>query len=194
MLYFKSIKITLINFKNSVVIYIRYYKKALKFIEMKHLKYFVLITSLALFTNCGTSKTVKQSKKTLKGYWTLIDVSYDRPGTYNVNLFNDASEDCMEGSTWRFISNNNFGNYELSGTGCASEKRYFIWKVDETGTDVLNYDILVKPTDEKKKSITNTGFRINIAYLGDDQLQMTQTVNVEGKPFKITMNFEKSIE
>lgn len=161
---------------------------------MKYLKQLTLVVIVVLFASCSASKTVKQSRKTLKGTWTLNDVSYDTPGTYNVNLFNDASEECMEGSNWRFIPNNNFGNYELSGAGCDTEKRYFVWTVQEIGGDVMNYDILVKPTDVKMKSETNAGFRVSLSYLAEDQLQMTQTVNVDGKPFKITMNFTKTIE
>lgn len=158
---------------------------------MKYIKQSLLIMLVTLLASCGASKTVKESRKTLKGNWTLNDVTYDRPGTYKVNLFNDASEECMEGSTWRFIPNNNFGNYTLSGSGCDTEIRYFVWGVEETGGDMMNYDILVKPTDSKMKSATNSGFRVNLAYLAEDQLQMTQTVNVEGEPFKITMNFVK---
>lgn len=158
---------------------------------MKYIKQSLLIVLVTLLASCGTSKTVKESRKTLKGNWTLNDVTYDRPGTYKVNLFNDASEECMEGSTWRFIPNNNFGNYTLSGSGCDTEMRYFVWGVEETGGDMMNYDIFVKPTDSKMKSATNAGFRVNLAYLAEDQLQMTQTVNLEGVPFKITMNFAK---
>lgn len=161
---------------------------------MKYTKHIAVVVIIALFVSCASSKTVKQSRRTLKGNWTLTEVTYDRPGTYKVNLFNDASEECMEGSSWRFIPNNNFGNYNLSGSGCETETRYFVWGVEETGGDLTNYDILVKPTDSKKKSLTNAGFRINLAYLTEDQLQMTQTVNVEGVPFKITMNFLKTAE
>lgn len=158
---------------------------------MKYIKQSLLIMLVTLLASCGASKTVKESRKTLKGNWTLNDVTYDRPGTYKVNLFNDASEECMEGSTWRFIPNNNFGNYTLSGSGCDTEIRYFVWGVEETGGDMMNYDILVKPTDSKMKSATNAGFRVNLAYLAEDQLQMSQTVNVDGEPFRITMTFAK---
>lgn len=159
---------------------------------MKFSKHIIVVILFSVFVSCGSSKIVKESRKTLKGNWTLTEVTYDRPGTYNVNLFNDASEECMEGSSWRFIPNNNFGNYTLSGINCDSETRYFVWSVDESEGNQTNYDILVKPTDAKMKSATNAGFRVNLAYLSEEQLQMTQTVNVEGVPFKITMNFIKA--
>lgn len=158
---------------------------------MKYLKITLLVAFMGLLASCGPTKVVKQTKKTLKGNWTLNDVSYDRPGTYDVQLFNDASEECMEGSIWRFIPNNNFGNYELSGVGCDTEKRYFVWGIPDANGSEMNYDITLKPTDSKMKSVTNAGFRIALSYLSDTQLQMTQTVNVEGVPFKITMDFTK---
>lgn len=161
---------------------------------MNYLKSAVLILLVASFASCGSSKVVKQSRKTLKGNWTLNQITYDRVGTYNVNLFNDGSKECMEGSTWRFIPNNNFGNYELSGVGCDTDKRYFVWAIPNNEGDEVNYEITIKPTDAKKKSTTNTGFRVNLAYLSDENLTMTQTVAVEGKPFKITMNFTKNAE
>lgn len=161
---------------------------------MKYIKQLILIALVATFASCGPSKVIKESRKTLKGNWTLNDVSYDRPGTYEVQLLNDASEDCMEGSTWRFIPNNNFGNYELSGVGCDTETRYFVWGIPDQGGDTNNYDIMIKPTDAKMKSETNAGFRIALSYLSEDQLQMTQTVSVEGVPFVITMNFTKTAE
>ncbi len=161
---------------------------------MKYFKIGILAVLMAFFASCGTSKVVKQSKKTLKGNWILNEVSYDRPRTYDVNLLNDASEECMEGSIWRFIPNNNFGNYELSGVGCDTEKRYFVWGIPDNNGSDTNYDILIKPTDSKMNSETNAGFRINLSYLSEEQLQMTQSVDVEGVPFRITMNFTKIAE
>ncbi len=161
---------------------------------MNYIKSIILVVFIATLASCGPSQVVKQSKKTLKGTWTLNEVSYDRQGTFNINLFNDASQECMEGSTWRFIPNNNFGNYELSGVGCDIEKRYFVWSIPDNEGDDMNYNILVKPTDAKMKSETNAGFRVALSYLSEDQLQMSQTVSVEGKPFNITMNFTKTAE
>ena len=155
----------------------------------------VLLLSVFMVSCGGSNQVVKQSRKTLKGYWNLDNINYNNaPGVYDVTLFGDASSECMVGSTWRFIPNNNFGNYELSGASCDTEKRYFVWSIPDNEGDEMNYDILLKPTDAKMKSETNTGFRIAISYLSDTQLQMTQTVNVEGSPFKITMNFTKNAE
>ena len=164
---------------------------------MKFIKLFVIVALMATFASCGSkNQVVKESKKTLKGVWLLTDITYDRDGIYDVKLFDNVTTGCMVGSTWRFIPNNNFGNYELDPTsGCVEGKSYFIWDIPQNNGDASAYDILLKPTDEKMKStMGNAGYRVNLAYLSDANLTMTQTVKEGGKPFKITMNFTKTAE
>lgn len=158
---------------------------------MKKILLVLLIGFLA--SACKTSEVVQESRKTLKGYWNLDEINYDgADGIYNVVLFNDTSAECFAGSTWRFIPNNNFGNYEIKGVNCAPGKRYFVWSIPDPGTNASSYDILLKPTNENMKSTQGgIGFRLNIKYLSENQLTFTQTVQVDGKPFKIVMNFSK---
>ncbi|MFT5752526.1 MAG: hypothetical protein ACI828_001882 [Flavobacteriales bacterium] len=160
------------------------------------MKKIMIIMFASLITiACGPSKTIKESKKTLKGTWTLNDITYDRSGTFNVTIFQDTSAECLEGSTWRFIPNNNFGNYEVVNENCPSGKRYFIWAIPDTGDSATNYDIILKPTDAKMKStMNNKGFRLNLSYLSDDQLEIKQTLQMDGKPFTITMAYSKNME
>ncbi len=157
------------------------------------MKKIALLLLCALFlSSCGSSKTIKESRKVLKGMWTLNDISYDRAGTFNVTIFNDTSAECLEGSTWRFIPNNNFGNYEILDTKCPTGKRYFVWALPGTGENENAYDIILKPTDEKMNStMDEKGFRLSIAYLSEDELVIQQKVQLEGKPFTIKMNFTK---
>lgn len=147
-----------------------------------------------LLLSCGASKTIKESKKILKGSWTLDNITYNRSGTFNVTIFGDTSAECLEGSTWQFIPNNNFGNYEIMDTNCPTGKRYFIWALPGTGENDTTYDIILKPTDEKKNStMDEKGFRLSISYLSEDQLQFKQKVQLEGAPFIIQMNFSKNL-
>lgn len=158
---------------------------------MKKIVY-ISITILIVLS-CSTNKVIKESRKSLKGYWNLNTVSYSESGIYNVTLFNDVSSECIAGSTWRFIPNNNFGNYEITASDCNSGVRYFVWDIQDSSGDASNYDILLKPTDAKMKSIMNNkGFRIRVSYLSDTELTMSQTVQSDGKPFTITMNFSKN--
>ncbi len=141
---------------------------------------------------CGTSKVVRDSRKVIKGNWTLNTISYSEEGTYNVTLLNDVSKACFEGSTWQFVPNNNTGIYTINGTDCATGARYFVFTIQEVDASTGLYSFLLKPTNEKHKSLTNQGFRLKLSALSDTDMQWQQTVTVDGDPFTITMNFIKN--
>lgn len=144
-----------------------------------------------MILSCGTSKTVRVSKKVIKGEWTLSSILYSTAGKYNVTLLNDTSKDCFEGSTWQFIPNNNTGTYTINETSCSTGTRNFVFTIQEVNKETGLYDFLLKPTDEKQKSETNQGFRLKLTSLSDTAMQWQQTVSVDAKPFTITMNFNK---
>ncbi len=141
---------------------------------------------------CGTPKTVQESRKVIKGYWTLNDITYDSSGTYNVSLFNDTSVECFEGSTWRFIPNNNTGVYTINNSDCPVGDRNFIFTIIEIDPASGLYDFMVKPTNVKGKSADNVGFRLHLAQLNESSMRWEQTVSLDGKPFKINMKFSKN--
>jgi hypothetical protein len=153
----------------------------------------ILILSVLVFTliSCGTPKTVIQSKKVIKGYWTLNEITYSETGNFNIVLLNDVSANCFEGSNWRFIPNNNTGNYSIINQNCEVGERYFIFTIQEVDATTGLYDFLLKPTNSKEKSADNKGFRLNLVQLSDTTMQWQQTVLLEGKPFVINMNFTK---
>lgn len=153
-------------------------------------KIVLLLLTISLMA-CGTSKTVRTSKKVIKGDWTLTDIAYSEKGTYNVTLLNDASKDCFENSTWQFVPNNNTGVYSINGAGCNTGNRNFIFTIDEVDEATGLYNFLLKPTNEKGKSETNQGFRLKLTALSDTLMQWQQTLTVDGKPFTISMNFNK---
>ena len=141
---------------------------------------------------CGTSKTVRVSKKVIKGNWTLSNITYSETGTFNVTLLRDATKECFEGSTWQFIPNNNTGTYSINDSSCSTGDRYFVFTIQEVDPETGLYDFLLKPTNEKNKSETNQGFRMKLSNLSDNLMQWQQTVRVDGQPFVISMNFVKS--
>lgn len=153
-------------------------------------KILLIFLAIGLFS-CGTSKTVRESKKVIKGEWTLNSISYSETGTYNVTLLNDASKTCFEGSSWQFIPNNNTGVYTINKSSCSTGVRNFVFTIQEIDPQTGLYDFLLKPTNEKNKSDTNQGFRLSLKSLSEASMQWQQTVSVDGKPFTITMNFNK---
>jgi hypothetical protein len=152
----------------------------------------VLLLFLAIgLISCGSSKTIRDSKKVIKGDWTLSTITYSKTGKYNVTLLNDTSKDCFEGSTWQFIPNNNTGTYTINESSCSTGIRNFVFTIQEIDTQSGLYDFLLKPTNEKNRSETNQGFRLKLTALSDTNMQWQQTVSVDGTPFIINMNFAK---
>jgi hypothetical protein len=156
------------------------------------MKKLAILVITVCFLGCGTSKTIRQSEKTLKGNWTLTSVKTSAIGEFKVTLLNDAEMACFENSAWQFIPNNNTGTYALSGANCGVDQRFFVFSVDEVYADTGLYNFLLKPTNQRGKSDTNAGFRLELTELSATTMQWQQVVNVAGKPMTITMNFLKN--
>lgn len=155
------------------------------------MKKLTILCLTVCFLACGTSKTVRQSKKTIKGDWSLTSVEYSAIGDLKITLLNDAKKACFENSTWQFIPNNNTGTYTLSGMNCDTDQRYFSFTIDEVDEDTGLYNFLLKPTNEKGKSETNIGYRMDLTALSETTMQWEQVLTLDGKPITITMNFNK---
>lgn len=146
-----------------------------------------------LFVSCSLSKVEKTARRTVDGNWILNSVTYDSSGTFNTTLFNDVTASCFEGSQWFFRSNNSTGTYDISNADCSTGVRYFRWAADEQGKNTGDFDFTLKFTDAKKKDLeSKTGFRMKMKYLDDNAMQITQTVQFEGKPFHINLNFTRT--
>lgn len=146
-----------------------------------------LVFVLCLFS-CGASKNVRMKEKVLKGNWTLTDITYSKTGDYNVTLFKDASKDCFEGSSWKFVPNNNTGTYNIQQSGCLIGPREFVFVIQEVDEVTGYYDFLLKP---KKNNDANVGYRIELVQLNETSMLWQQNITVNGTPFLINMNFTK---
>jgi hypothetical protein len=151
---------------------------------MKNLIVFAL--SLILFS-CGATKNVKTKEKIIKGNWTLNKIVYSKTGDYKVTLFEDATKECFEGSSWKFVPNNNTGMYAINNTNCVSGERDFIFVVQEIDAASGYYDFLLKPKNNENKE----GFRLQLTELSETTMQWKQYLNVDGTQFIINMNFTK---
>lgn len=157
---------------------------------MKKIIVFVLLAFMVI--SCGTPKTVIQSKKVIKGYWSLDQITYSETGIFNVTLLNDTSKSCFIGSEWRFIPNNNTGTYNITDTNCApTGERNFNFTIQQIDVNSGLYDFLLKPTDARQKSEYDEGFRLQLTQLTETTMRWEQTISLEGKPFIIYMNFNK---
>ena len=153
----------------------------------------ILFVAVALLASCGSSAVVDEARATMRGDWTLTNVTF--PGDeedLKVTLLNDIPVSCLENSSWNFISNNNTGSFETTGLACENGPHFFIWSIDEVDEAGGNYDLMFKPTDADFDSTTgNIGYRINLTNLTGNSMVWEQTINFEGKPFTIQMNFNK---
>lgn len=152
----------------------------------------LLFMTAGLLLSCGASKMQKETRKAINGNWVLNQISFpENSGNLKVQLFNTATAACFENSEWHFVSNNNTGTYQLSNPECDAGTESFKWSVKEV---VKNdrFDLMLKPTNSKYKSTSgNQGFRLNITLLSQESMTWEQTLNFEGKPFTIRMNFNK---
>ena len=155
-------------------------------------KTIMLIALAIILSGCATSKKVRTYKKAIKGNWIVNAITYSKAGTYNVTLFEDVSKDCLVGSTWQFVPNNNTGEYTLSDSNCISGERYFIFSIQEIDKETGLYDLLLKPTNKKHQSETNAGFRLKLSGLSDNTMQWQLTETIDDKPFIISINFIKN--
>ena len=158
---------------------------------MKKLGITLLIVTL--FVSCSLSKVEKSARKTVDGNWVLNSVSYDTQGVFNTQLFNDATASCYKDSQWFFRSNNSTGTYNITNADCSTGIRNFRWAANEIVKNTGEFDFTMKFTDDKNKDLDkNAGYRMNLKYLDDNSMQITQTIQFEGKPFNINLNFTRT--
>jgi hypothetical protein len=151
------------------------------------MKKLIILMFVATLFSCGASKNVRTKEKTIKGNWVLNKITYSKTGDYNVTMFDDATKECLEGSTWKFVPNNNSGVYSVSGANCIAGDRDFIFVIQEINETSGYYDFLLKP----KNNESNIGFRVELSELSESTMKWQQYLTVNGTPFIINMNFVK---
>jgi hypothetical protein len=151
------------------------------------MKKLIILMFVATLFSCGATKNVKSKEKTIKGNWVLKKITNSKTGAYNVTLFNDTTKECLEGSTWKFIPNNNSGVYAVNGANCVIGERDFIFVIQEINKTSGYYDFLLKPKNNQK----NIGFRIELSQLSETTMKWQQNLMVDGTPFIINMDFIK---
>ncbi len=147
----------------------------------------MLLVFVATLFSCGASKTIKSKEKTIKGNWVLNTITYSKTGDYNVTMFDDTTKECLEGSEWKFVPNNNSGVYAITGANCISGEREFIFVIQEIDEISGYYDFLLKP----KNNESNIGFRVDLSELTASTMRWQQNLTVNGTPFIINMDFIK---
>ncbi|OYU80863.1 MAG: hypothetical protein CFE23_07830 [Flavobacterium sp. BFFFF1] len=154
----------------------------------KLLLLFVLAISVASCksTSATNTKTDTKAQVAIKGNWVLSSVSYPGSEYIRVLSFQIADSKCFEGSTWKFISNNNKGDMALTAANCTSFSSPFTWFVNKDGQFVLK----LLNAGEKAKKVRD-GYVLTLANQSESSFQLLDKIDVGGKMTNVVYQFNK---
>ena len=157
------------------------------------MKKLMLLSMLTLFFVSCKSKSVtntavdNKTERMMKGDWTITSVTYPGSEYIKVQSFNLADSQCFEGSTWKFISNNNKGTMALTKADCASFSSPISWFVNKDGQFVLK----VLSAGEKAKKVRD-GYILGMANQTENSFQLIDKITVGGKMTEVVYQFSKN--
>jgi hypothetical protein len=122
----------------------------------------------------------------MKGNWTITSVTYPNSNVIKVNSFDLADSKCFVGSTWKFISNNNKGNFSLNSPSCTAYSTPITWFINKEGQFVL------KILDESKARKVKDGYVLKVANLTDNSFQLIDQIDVVGKTTDVVYQFNRN--
>ena len=101
----------------------------------------LLIFSIAIMSckskSVTNTKLDIKSEVAIKGNWNITNVSFPGSDVIKVMSFDLADSKCFIGSTWKFISNNNKGNFSLNSPDCTSYSTPITWYINKEGNFVM---------------------------------------------------------
>jgi hypothetical protein len=152
---------------------------------------FLLTIMVLFFVGCKTqsvtsSKLDRKSQVEIKGNWVISSVTHGGSEYFKVNSFQIADSKCFEGSTWKFISNNNKGEMALTKANCPAFSSSITWFVNKEGQFVLK----ILGAGEKAKTVRD-GYVLRIANQTETTFQLLENINVAGKLTEVVYQFEK---
>ena len=155
-------------------------------------KAFFIVTLGILISGCKStsitnSKLDRKSQVEIKGNWTLISVDYPSSDYIKINSFQITDSNCFVGSTWKFISNNNKGEFTLNNATCSNFSSAITWFINDEGQFVLK----ILDAGLKAKKVRN-GFVLTIANQSQTQFQLIDKVDIGGKTTSVIYQFQKN--
>ena len=137
-------------------------------------------------TSATNTKVDSKSHTAIKGNWILNSVSYPSSDVIKVNSFGLADSKCFEGSTWKFVSNNDTGTMTLNAADCPQFSSPIKWFVNKDGQFVLK----VLNAGEKAKKVRD-GYILSVANQTTESFQLVDKINVGGKMTDVVYQFQK---
>ncbi|QYJ67348.1 lipocalin family protein [Flavobacterium litorale] len=146
-------------------------------------KILLLCVFTVLAVSCGSLD--QKSQTGLKGNWTISQVSYPGSDYIKVNSFNIADSKCFEGSSWKFVSNNNTGTIDISKPGCPSFSSPIVWTITKEG------DFTLKITEGVKAKKVAQGYYLKMRNQTENSFQLVDRVDVGGNTVDVIYQFQK---
>ena len=151
---------------------------------------FVAAIALTLFSCKTSSVTAKKVdfdiQKGIKGNWVISSVTYPGSDYIKVNSFQLADSKCFEGSTWKFVSNNNKGEMALTKYDCPVFSSPITWFVNNNGEFVMK----ILDAGEKAKKVRD-GYVLRVANLTESSFQLIDKADVGGKLTDVVYQFQR---
>jgi len=146
---------------------------------------------LVLFSACKSKSATNtrldnRTEVALKGNWTLTKVSYPGAEVIKITSFDLADSQCFVGSQWRFISNNNKGEFSLNNASCTAFTSPITWFVNKEGQFVM------KILNETKARKVTEGYVLQVGTVTDATFELTDRVNVGGKTVTVVYQFSRN--
>lgn len=156
------------------------------------MKKFILLCALSVMILSCKSKSATNTRldsKTqvaMKGNWTISSVTYPNSNVIKVTSFDLADSKCFVGSTWKFISNNNKGNFSLNSPSCTAYSTPITWFINKEGQFVM------KILDESKAKRVKDGYILRVANITDNSFQLVDQIDVVGKATDVVYQFNRN--
>lgn len=144
-----------------------------------------LILSCKSSSSVTSTKVDNKSERVIKGNWGIKSVTYPGSNVIKVTSFDVADSKCFVGSTWKFVANNNKGDFALNSASCAPYSTPITWFINKEG------QFVIKILDENKAKTIKSGYVLSIANQTETTFQLVQKVDIAGKPTDVVYQFEK---
>lgn len=126
-----------------------------------------------------------KSEVAIKGNWKISSVTYPGSEVIKVMSFDLADSKCFVGSNWKFVSNNNKGNFALNSPNCTAYSTPITWYINKEGNFVM------KILDEFRPKTVKSGYILKVANQTDTSFQLIDRIDVAGKMTDVVYQFEK---
>ena len=137
-------------------------------------------------TSATSTKIDSKSQYALKGNWRISSVSYPGSEYIKVNSFQIADSKCFEGSSWKFVANNNSGQMTIERANCPSMSSPITWFINKEGQFVLK----ILNAGEKAKKVRE-GYVLSMGEKSEESFQLIDKIDVGGKLTDVVYQFQK---